>query len=133
MRGETRKLYFKDQEVAVVYFRAGYTPVDYPTEAEWKARQKIEESFAIKCPTVEYHLAGTKKIQQALAKPGVLERFVSEPRQASELRRCFTGLFPLDSSPEGLRGLDLGLKHYENYVLKPQREGGGKHSPRSHG
>jgi hypothetical protein len=24
--------------IAVVYFRAGYSPDDYPTEAEWRAR-----------------------------------------------------------------------------------------------
>lgn len=109
-----------------MYFRAGYTPDDYPTEKEWLARGKIEESFAIKCPPVEYHLAGTKKIQQALAKPGVLERFVTVPRQAEELRRCFVGLFPLDGSSDGLQALKLGLESPENYVLKPQREGGGR-------
>ena len=36
----------------------------------------IERSLAIKSPTIHYHLAGTKKVQQALADPGVLERFV---------------------------------------------------------
>jgi glutathione synthase len=126
LKGETQKLFYKEREVAVVYFRAGYTPNDYHTEKEWIARSKIEKSFAIKCPTIEYHLAGTKKIQQALAKPGVLERFVTEPRHADDLRRCFVGLYPLDSSLDGLKGLELGLKLPENYVLKPQREGGGR-------
>jgi len=28
----------------------------------------------VKCPSIAYHLAGTKKIQQELAKPNVLER-----------------------------------------------------------
>ena len=28
-------------EVAVVYFRAGYTPDDYPGDAEWAARRMI--------------------------------------------------------------------------------------------
>ncbi|KAH9287633.1 hypothetical protein KI387_031750 [Taxus chinensis] len=60
--------------VAVVYFRAGYTPVDYPSEAEWRARLMLEKSSAIKCPSISYHLAGSKKIQQELAKPNVLER-----------------------------------------------------------
>lgn len=27
-----------DAEVAVAYFRAGYSPDDYPTDLEWKAR-----------------------------------------------------------------------------------------------
>ncbi|XP_028075605.1 uncharacterized protein LOC114277849 isoform X2 [Camellia sinensis] len=34
----------------------------------------MEQSSAVKCPSISYHLAGTKKIQQELAKPNVLER-----------------------------------------------------------
>ena len=49
-------------EVAVVYFRAGYEPGQYHTEAEWEARRTIERSTAIKCPSIHYHLAGTKKV-----------------------------------------------------------------------
>ena len=41
---------------------------------EWQARLLMERSVAIKCPTVAYHLAGAKKVQQELARPGVLER-----------------------------------------------------------
>jgi len=36
----------------------------------------MEQSSAIKCPSISYHLVGTKKIQQELAKPGVLERYL---------------------------------------------------------
>ncbi|KAG2694896.1 hypothetical protein I3760_08G165300 [Carya illinoinensis] len=60
--------------IAVIYFRAGYAPNDYPSESEWRARLLMEQSSAIKCPSISYHLAGTKKIQQELAKPDVLER-----------------------------------------------------------
>ncbi|MCI33013.1 glutathione synthetase chloroplastic-like, partial [Trifolium medium] len=42
---------------------------------EWAARLLMEQSSAIKCPSISYHLVGTKKIQQELAKPGVLERY----------------------------------------------------------
>jgi len=34
----------------------------------------MEQSSAVKCPSISYHLVGTKKIQQELAKPSVLER-----------------------------------------------------------
>jgi hypothetical protein len=34
----------------------------------------MEESSAVKCPSISYHLTGAKKIQQELARPGVLER-----------------------------------------------------------
>ncbi|KAL6587063.1 Glutathione synthetase [Orobanche minor] len=62
--------------VAVAYFRAGYAPTYYPSESEWSARLLIEQSCTIKCPSIAYHLAGTKKIQQELAKPNQLERLM---------------------------------------------------------
>ena len=49
-------------EVAVVYFRCGYEPCQYPTDREWNARLMIERSKAIKCPSIYYHLAGAKKV-----------------------------------------------------------------------
>jgi glutathione synthase len=55
-------LYLDGFEISVAYFRSGYAPADYPTEAEWRARRLIEHSFAVKCPCVGYHLAGTKKV-----------------------------------------------------------------------
>lgn len=63
-------------QVAVIYFRCGYHPDQYPTEREWDARLMMEMSLAIKCPSIQYHLAGTKKIQQELAKPGVMNKNV---------------------------------------------------------
>jgi glutathione synthase len=42
---------------------------------EWMARLLLEQSSVVKCPSISYHLAGAKKIQQELAKPGVLERY----------------------------------------------------------
>ncbi len=32
LKGQKRKLFYKEKSVAVVYFRAGYTPTDYPFE-----------------------------------------------------------------------------------------------------
>lgn len=49
-------------EVAVVYFRSGYAPEQYPTDKEWNVRLTIERSKALKCPSIHYHLAGTKKV-----------------------------------------------------------------------
>ncbi|XP_022739963.1 glutathione synthetase, chloroplastic-like [Durio zibethinus] len=109
------------QAVAVVYFRAGYAPTDYPSESEWRARLLMEQSSAIKCPSIAYHLAGTKKIQQELAKPNVLERFLENKEDIAKLRKCFAGLWSLDD-------LDITRKAIEKpelFVMKPQREGGG--------
>ncbi|XP_020598280.1 glutathione synthetase, chloroplastic [Phalaenopsis equestris] len=109
-----------DQTVAVVYFRAGYSPNDYPSESEWNSRLLMEQSTAVKCPSISYHLVGTKKIQQELAKPLVLERFLEEDA-AAKLRKCFAGLWSLDDSEVVKRAIERP----ELFVLKPQREGGG--------
>lgn len=39
--GQDGALSYDAVEVAVVYFRAGYTPDDYPGVAEWEARRTI--------------------------------------------------------------------------------------------
>ncbi|CAJ2631590.1 unnamed protein product [Trifolium pratense] len=109
------------QAIAIVYFRAGYTPVDYPSESEWRARLLIEQSSAIKCPNISYHLVGTKKIQQELAKPGVLERFFENKEDIAKLRKSFAGLWSLDDSDI----VKQAIEKPELFVMKPQREGGG--------
>ncbi|XP_024031458.1 glutathione synthetase, chloroplastic, partial [Morus notabilis] len=109
------------QAIAVVYFRAGYTPIDYPSESEWRARLLMEQSSAIKCPSISYHLAGTKKIQQELAKPDVLERFLDNKEDIAKLRKCFAGLWSLDDSDI----VRKAIERPELFVMKPQREGGG--------
>uniref|UniRef100_K3ZI05 Glutathione synthetase n=2 Tax=Setaria italica TaxID=4555 RepID=K3ZI05_SETIT len=107
--------------VAVVYFRAGYAPTDYPSEAEWKARLLMEQSSAVKCPSISYHLVGTKKIQQELAKPNVLERFLDSKEDIAKLRKSFAGLWSLDNEEI----VKSAIEKPDLFVLKPQREGGG--------
>lgn len=106
-------------EVSVVYFRSGYTPNDYPSEAEWAARLTIERARAIKCPNVAYQLAGLKKVQQVLADPGVVERFM--PTEAAQLRASFAGLYSLDP-PQAQQTIARLLNNVEGHVMKPQRE-----------
>lgn len=91
-------LYRDGHEVAVVYFRCGYAPDQYSSAdgCEWDARLMIERSKAIKCPSISYHLAGTKKVQQVLAEPGFLERIFDEAEKVAKLRSVFTGLYSLD-------------------------------------
>ena len=84
------------EEVSLVYYRSGYTPADYPSEVEWAGRELAERSLAVKCPSLGYHLAGAKKVQQALAAPGAVERFIPDAATAKLLRSCFAGLWSLD-------------------------------------
>ncbi|KAG9234271.1 hypothetical protein BJ875DRAFT_19637 [Amylocarpus encephaloides] len=127
-------------EVAVVYFRAGYGPSDYPDRSAWDARIHIEKSSAIKCPSILTQLAGAKKVQQVLAtpdhssRPSMLSRFVkSSQEEIGDLSRTFTNIYPLDDTPSGLsaRKLALDPTKCQSYVLKPQREGGGNNIYRS--
>ncbi|EAA06258.5 AGAP000534-PA [Anopheles gambiae str. PEST] len=124
--GPGKELLVGDVEASVVYFRAGYEPGHYFGAGEWDARLLIERSVAIKCPSIQYHLAGTKKVQQALAKPDVLRRFVGDDAPKIEaIRDIFTGLYSLDREEGGDEAVALALADPERYVLKPQREGGG--------
>lgn len=113
-------------EISVVYFRAGYGPSDYSSPTDWSTRKRLESSRAIKCPSIAVQLAGAKKVQQVLAEPGQLEHFLP-PNHASaeQLRETFSDLYPLDDSPLGQKGYELAMKSPQNFVLKPQREGGG--------
>ncbi len=111
--------------VALAYFRAGYTPQDYASEKEWAALLQIERSLAIKCPTVAYHLAGCKRVQQVLSTAGVLERFISND-EAVMVRSSFTELWNLHAgADETCRIISAALADPTSFVLKPQREGGG--------
>merc|ERR1712156_465543 len=121
----TKKLFVGKHEVAVVYYRCGYHPDQYPTEKEWEARLMIERSLAIKSPSIQYHLAGTKKVQQVLAAPGTLERFFSDQTKIDQIRGIFTGLLSVDNDEQGNKAVEAALANPKKYVLKPQREGGG--------
>ncbi|KAJ5038369.1 uncharacterized protein L3040_007233 [Drepanopeziza brunnea f. sp. 'multigermtubi'] len=127
-------------EVAVVYFRAGYGPGDYPDESAWKARLQMERSNAIKCPTILTQLAGAKKVQQVLATPtspsmpSIITRFIESGTSSIQgLEDTFTNIYPLDDTPAGLaaRKLATDPAKCQGYVLKPQREGGGNNIYRS--
>ena len=128
------KLTLNGKEIAAIYYRAGYAPTDYPDGddgVEWGARLKLENCRAAKCPSLGYHLAGTKKVQQQLARPGVLEKFFPNKEEEGKvelMRSCFAGLYSMgdDATAEDLEAAKEVLEGKQsNYVLKPQREGGG--------
>lgn len=122
---EDKTLIVDGHEIAVVYFRNGYDPAHYASENDWNARLMLERSRAIKCPSAALHLAGTKKVQQVLASPGVLERFISDEEVLNRIRSTFTGLYTLDEGPEGDKTVQMAIANPERFVLKPQLEGGG--------
>eukprot|EP01083_Nonionella_stella_P008634 24923_1 len=120
--GRNKQLIVDGYAVSVVYYRAGYTPNDYGKEGyEWKARELIEFSTAIKCPSIAYHLIGSKVFQTIFNKKEVLLRYLNE-EEADALLSVFVKVYTLDGNA---RIVNDAKQNYENYVLKPQREGGG--------
>jgi glutathione synthase len=79
--------------VSVLYLRAGYSPNDYPSDTEWKARWLMEACNAVSCPSAAYQLVGAKKIQQDLANPGVGIPSATRMQRCSRRARwgCATG------------------------------------------
>ncbi|KAI4155535.1 MAG: hypothetical protein LQ340_000951 [Diploschistes diacapsis] len=113
-------------EISVAYLRAGYDEAEYATDQGVAARYRLERSRAIKCPSLLAHLTTLKKVQQVLARPGVLERFLSAEK-AGRVRETFMPMYPLDRSEAGMEGRTLAFdwKMSGSHVLKPSLEGGG--------
>lgn len=124
---ETKRLFVKKtgEEIAVIYFRAGYSPSEFKDEKNWENRLLLETSYAIKAPDVMTHLSGTKKIQQLLTEENILAKFVPDADIRRRLLSTFVKIYPLDESPLGLEGRRLAFQSPSKFVLKPQREGGG--------
>ncbi|TFY58244.1 hypothetical protein EVJ58_g6541 [Rhodofomes roseus] len=113
-------------EISMVYFRAGYTPTDYPTPEFYDTRYLLESSCAIQCPSIQLQLAGGKKVQQVLTNPGVLERFLGDSSRWGTEVFTLAELDELRSSWMDMWGLDEDVPD-ANPTSRPRerREGGG--------
>ena len=121
--GPNRELLLEEsREVAVVYFRYGYDPSNYNGTNAWHVRLLLERSRAIKCPSINFHLSGVKKFQQALNSQKHLERFLDED-SAKQLADTFCQIWSLDSETNEIS--KMIRDDSSKLVLKPQREGGG--------
>ncbi|KAL3100150.1 hypothetical protein niasHT_029880 [Heterodera trifolii] len=114
------------KRVALVHITDGNVPEEFPTEHEWTARTMIERSNAILSPNIRFHLSCTKKIQQVLSKPGMVERFFpDDPKRVALIRGTFTGLWGLEVEDEATREvIEDAIRSPANYILKSQVEGG---------
>jgi len=119
-----KRLIVDGDEIGLVYFRSGYTATDYKTNSDWDARLLIEKSFAIKSPNILNQLTGAKRIQQALCEPEIIQRFIKDKDVSDKLRSTFVDQYCFESNNfEDM--VKFMLDNCQNYVLKPQREGGG--------
>jgi len=125
-QGSDGRLTVGGYEVGLAYYRAGYSPDDYPSDVEWEARLLLEQARCAKCPSIADHLSGAKKIQQAIAMPGLVEKYMPEdPAVAALIRDTFTGLYSLADSEGGPAAAARACADPDAFVMKPQREGGG--------
>ena len=124
---KTSKIFLKstNEEIALVYFRAGYIPDHYIDESCWNVREIIEKSLAIKCPTIRSQLAGCKIVQEYLTRPGIVEKYVAEMEFVTKIRSTFAQMFTFDDQNMREHYRNILRENPHHYVLKPQREGGG--------
>ncbi|EFA06495.2 Glutathione synthetase-like Protein [Tribolium castaneum] len=99
--------------------------VDEFTRNLFRIYETVVAEGLTQAPSIHYHLAGTKKVQQTLAKPGALEQFLSDPLKVAKVKQIFGGLYSLDSDELGEQAVQMAIDDPEKFVLKPQREGGG--------
>jgi hypothetical protein len=53
----------------------------------------IERSKAIKGPKIEYQIMNTKKFQQYLSEPGILEKFITHKDTAEAIRATYVNQY----------------------------------------
>uniref|UniRef100_A0A915LVE3 Glutathione synthetase n=1 Tax=Meloidogyne javanica TaxID=6303 RepID=A0A915LVE3_MELJA len=108
-------MYADGRKVALIHMAYGYLPEHFPSEKEWNIRYDMERSKTILSPNIRLSLSGTKKIQQVLAKPGVIERFLpGQTEKIALLRSTFTGLWGLEEDNDEIRACP------RKYVMKAQ-------------
>ncbi|MES1918127.1 hypothetical protein MHBO_000143 [Bonamia ostreae] len=83
----------------------------------------IETSNCLKAPTVGYQLAGCKRLQQAFSRPGVLSKYLNAA-EADILAKYFNESHNFEGENKA-QIIDKILADPVEWLLKPQREGGG--------
>lgn len=136
------RLFVKNHEVSIVYYRTGYNPTDYPLDSHlFEIRYQLEISRAIKCPCLDYQFLTFKKIQIELSRLGpklcgdttvdakcdILDRYLAKtespetiPQQVKNLQATFVEIHQACVK----HFFDKAVANPDNYVLKEQREGG---------
>jgi len=120
------ELWLGDVEISLVYFHTGYEPGQYTTDQHWEVRKLIEMSCAVKVPTVSMQLAGCKRVQEVLTHPSELRRFLRDEGEIHRVCEVFaTQVDPSSAHPTATQAVASAREMPSEWVLKPQREGGG--------
>ncbi|SBT36418.1 glutathione synthetase (GS) [Plasmodium ovale wallikeri] len=121
-------------EVSVIYFRSLYSPAHF-SEVTWALREMIEYSDSVKIPSLPYQLVGLKRIQMLLLDDNILRKYISfdvnkKKKTEEQIVRDINMLkktFALQVDPSLTENSDIvsqAIKNENNFLLKPQREGG---------
>ena len=98
-------------------------------EQKWHARTLLECSLAIKCPSIDLHLSTFKKFQQVFTDETILRKASGSEETTETIKHLFKGIWSLeDLCKEGApvnEVVEDAIQRPHNYVLKPQKEGGG--------
>uniref|UniRef100_A0A183BLB4 Glutathione synthetase n=1 Tax=Globodera pallida TaxID=36090 RepID=A0A183BLB4_GLOPA len=112
-------LRYDDKIVAVVFNQETMISAD---TKKMEARRTIERSTAIKAPSLAAALAHTKKVQQVLAKPGMVERFFPNPEEApliDAIRNTYVNFWTVEEdNNEYTQIIQAVKKNPHNFVLK---------------
>ena len=69
----------------MVYFRISYMPWHISKQEDWDAREMIEMSQAIKCPSIDLQIAGLKRLQGEYKNKEVLQQFAGFRNKKEDL------------------------------------------------
>ena len=114
LKTDKRLLLDDKWEVSVVYFRGGVFDECY-SEDGWEV---IEQSMAIKTPSVACLLAGSKVVQAALCDRAIIDRFLPNVSSAAkeQLYESLTEGRVVGENPATLR-----IENPENLILKKEQ------------
>ncbi|CDW80919.1 glutathione synthetase [Stylonychia lemnae] len=126
----TNALSINDHEIAFVYYRTGYQLEQYENEKDWQTREMLETTMPIKCPSIDVHLTTFKKFQQAFGDERLLKEVMNHHLQDADIiKQIFKGIWTLEDieKPESevQEIIRKALDNPHDYVIKPQKEGGG--------
>ncbi|KAI4837853.1 glutathione synthetase [Plasmodium brasilianum] len=121
-------------EVSVIYFRSLYTPNHF-NEIVWTIREMIEYSDAVKIPSLPYQLVGCKRMQMLLLDDEILKKYISinlnkndkTEKQIMNDMNLLKKTFALQVDPSLNKNASIisrAIENANNFLLKPQREGG---------
>ena len=92
-------MFYGDDEVALVHYRAGFLPEHYLHETTWEARKLVELSQAVKFPSLGMQLVNFKRAQLDLCSKEVLEKYLSE-EEAKLMLKHFVKIWSFDGTAQ---------------------------------